>query len=127
MLNFIPLTSRRFPSTIVRMIETILRFGLWTFRDPTLDGRQFLDLLLQLLQVIVFRNDVLLVHHVVHIVQHGDESEIGPAEGIADEVTAILLHLSIQTFQVIRYLLLGYLMLRCLGGFVGLVMISPDS
>jgi len=39
----------------------------------------------------------------IQVVQETNESEIGPRQSTADEIIAVLFHLSVQTFQIKRH------------------------
>lgn len=80
----------------------------WTLLDPALDGWYLLDFLLELFQIFILLNNILF-HSEIHIIQKTNESEIGPRQSTADEVTIVPLHLSVQTLQVIRHRFVGNL------------------
>jgi len=97
-------------STLYEIISEFLHIIFicsWrTLLNPTFDGRYFLDFLLKLFQILIFLNDVAF-HQKICVIQKTDESEIGPRQSTADEVTTILLYLCVQTLQIIRYRLIS--------------------
>ena len=64
--------------------------------------------------------------HVAQIVVQTHEDDVGPGEPTADEVTAVFLHLLVQTLQVERHGDLSRLLLLLLRVLVRLVMVSSD-
>jgi len=97
----------------------------WTLLDPAFDSRYFLDFLLELFQIRILLDDILF-HHVIQIVQETNESEIGPRQSTADEVTAVLLHLSVQTFQIKRHRFFSSFKFLLFSLFITLIEESSD-
>ncbi|TGZ53163.1 hypothetical protein DBV15_01570 [Temnothorax longispinosus] len=69
--------------------------------------------------------DDVLIHHVVQVVQKSDESKIGPRQS-TDKITTILLHLSVQTLQIIRHRLFGSFKFLFFNLFVTLIVETSD-